>query len=165
MTQARHEEQQQEWFEVFFDLVFAVAVALWAERLSRETSLTAYLRTGGVLLPIWWVWLGQTAFATRFPAGSLTIQALSIVQVIGVGTFTADLSATGLFAVTEALPAEGALAPIALDLPDGQPATEVIAVVIRRAQSPERGVALQFVAADDPFRERLDRYLARTAKI
>src|SRR5438105_2800542 len=87
------------------------------------------------------------------------------MRLDGVGTFTADLSATGLFAVTEALPAEGALARIALDLPDGQPATEVIAVVIRRAQSPERGVALQFVAADDPFRERLDRYLARAAKV
>src|SRR5205814_8614061 len=80
-----------EWFELFFDLVFAVAVALWAERLAHEASLLTYLRAGGYLLPIWWVWLGQTAFATRFPAGSLTVQALSIVQVIAVGVMATQL--------------------------------------------------------------------------
>lgn len=85
MTAGASDQKQQEWFEVFFDLVFAVAVSLWAEGLARDPSLLAYARSGGYLLPIWWVWLGQTAFATRFPAGSPTTQALSIVQVIGVG--------------------------------------------------------------------------------
>src|SRR5213593_802544 len=91
MTPAEPEQKQQEWFELFFDLVFAVAVALWAERLAREPSLMAYVRGGGYLLPIWWVWLGQTAFATRFPAGSLQAQALSIAQVIGVGVMATQL--------------------------------------------------------------------------
>lgn len=84
MTAGDSDQKQQEWFEVFFDLVFAVAVSLWAERVAEEPSLLAYARNGGYLLPIWWVWLGQTAFATRFPAGSPAAQALSIVQVIGV---------------------------------------------------------------------------------
>src|SRR5207237_4359196 len=85
------DQKQQEWFEVFFDLVFAVAVALWAERLTRESSLLSYARAGGYLLPIWWVWLGQTAFATRFPAGSPGTQALSITQVVGVGVMATQL--------------------------------------------------------------------------
>jgi hypothetical protein len=75
-------------------------------------------------------------------------------------TVTTDLSATGLFALAEDPPEEGALARVALHLPDGQPAAELIAVVIRRAYSPERGVALQFAAAPDSFRARLDLYLA-----
>src|SRR5258708_23426579 len=79
------DHKQQEWFEVFFDLVSAVAVSLWAEQLAKELTLAAYVRSGRSLLAIWWVWLGQTVFATRFPAGSRTIEALSIVQVIAVG--------------------------------------------------------------------------------
>jgi low temperature requirement protein LtrA len=85
------DQKQQEWFEVFFDLVFAVAVSLWAERIAREPSVASYARSAGYLLPIWWVWLGQTAFATRFPAGSRTTQALSIVQVIAVGVMATQL--------------------------------------------------------------------------
>ena len=37
---------------------------------------------------------GQTAFATRFPAGSRTVQALSIVQVVSVGLIFDSLSTT-----------------------------------------------------------------------
>ena len=84
------DQKQQEWFEVFYDLVFAVAVALWAERVGQEPTVAAYARSAGFLLPIWWVWLGQTVFATRFPAGSMTVQALSIMQVIAVGVMAAQ---------------------------------------------------------------------------
>src|SRR4051794_5547275 len=41
------------------------------------------------------------------------------LRLDGFGTFTTDLSATGLFAAAESLPAEGTLARFALDLPDG----------------------------------------------
>jgi low temperature requirement protein LtrA len=85
------DQKQQEWFEVFFDLVFAVAVSLWAERRAQEQSLGAYALSSLYLLPIWWVWLGQTVFATRFPAGAPSTQALSIVQVIGVGVMATQL--------------------------------------------------------------------------
>jgi low temperature requirement protein LtrA len=86
-----NEPQQPEWFEVFFDLIFAVAVAFWAERVATEPTLGAYARGASYLVPIWWVWLGQTAFATRFPAGSRTVQALSIVQVVSVGLMASQL--------------------------------------------------------------------------
>jgi len=85
------ELQQQEWFEVFFDLVFAVAVAFWADRVAQEPSAAAYARSAAYILPIWWVWLGQTTFVTRFPAGSLGMQALSIAQVIAVGVMSISL--------------------------------------------------------------------------
>jgi hypothetical protein len=82
------------------------------------------------------------------------------MRLDGVGTFTMDLGAAGLFAITESLPAEGSLMRVELDLPDAQPAAQATAVVIRRAQFPERGVALQLVDADDSFRARVDRYLS-----
>src|SRR5256885_2789042 len=46
------------------------------------------------------------------------------MRLDGFGTFTTDLSATGLFVVAEKLPAEGAMGRIALDLPDGAPPAE-----------------------------------------
>src|SRR5258708_36244774 len=75
------DHKQQEWFEVFFDLVFAVAVSLWAEQLAKEPTLAAYVRSGRSLLAIWWVWLGQTGFRARFPAGAPTVQGLSLRPV------------------------------------------------------------------------------------
>ena len=91
MSPIHDEPQQPEWFEVFFDLMFAVAVSFWAERVAGEPTIGGYARGAGYLVPIWWVWLGQTVFATRFPAGSRTVQALSIIQVVSVGLMASQL--------------------------------------------------------------------------
>jgi hypothetical protein len=82
------------------------------------------------------------------------------LRLDGRETVTTDVSATGLSALEEVLAPEGTLMRVALQLPDEQPAAELIGVVIRREEGPERGLALQFAGADDSFRARLDKYLA-----
>jgi low temperature requirement protein LtrA len=71
--------------------VFAVAVAIWADRVARDQTLASYLQSSGYLLPIWWVWLGQAVFATRFPADSTAARVLALIQVVGVGVMSTQL--------------------------------------------------------------------------
>jgi hypothetical protein len=82
------------------------------------------------------------------------------LTVEGRACATADLSAAGLYAVTQEQFDEGTLVRMTLQLPDQQPPAGFIAVVVRRSEHPEHGIAVQFAAADDSFRARLDAYLA-----
>src|SRR5438034_4566343 len=73
-----------------------------------------------------------------------------------------NLSASGLFIQTEAPPAIDQIVQVILELPDGKPPAEVQGIVLHRVL-PENGAApgagVQFIAADDEFRARLDAYL------
>ncbi len=87
------ETQSDEWFDLFFDLVFAVAVALWAGRLAEDPTVSAYAWGVAELFPIWWLWLGQTVFAARFPANRPTNRLLALAVVVAVGIMSTALVA------------------------------------------------------------------------
>jgi hypothetical protein len=75
-----------------------------------------------------------------------------------------NLSGTGLFIQTEAPPEIDQIVQVILELPDGKPAAEVQAIVLRRVlpgPGATAGAGVQFIAADDEFRGRLDAYLER----
>jgi low temperature requirement protein LtrA len=87
------ETESDEWFDLLFDLVFAVAIALWAERLADHPTMAAWARGVAALFPIWWVWLGQTVFAARFPVDRPTGRLLALAVVVAVGIMSTDLVA------------------------------------------------------------------------
>ncbi|MFN2549578.1 MAG: PilZ domain-containing protein [Myxococcales bacterium] len=73
-----------------------------------------------------------------------------------------NLSASGMFIETDAPPAVDQIVHVILELRDGKPPLEVQGIVLHRvvagtAATP--GVGVQFIAADDSFRARLDAYL------
>lgn len=75
-----------------------------------------------------------------------------------------NLSASGLFIESEAPPEIDQIVQVILELPDGQPPLEVQGIVLHRvlpggAAAPGAGV--QFIAADDAFRARLDAHLEK----
>jgi low temperature requirement protein LtrA len=83
------------WFEVFFDLIFAVAVAFWAEEVAHKPTLSEYLRSLAYLLPIWWIWVGDTVYATRFGDEVPRTRVLALVQVLCVGVMSTYLLEEG----------------------------------------------------------------------
>jgi hypothetical protein len=83
------------------------------------------------------------------------------VRMDGVETATADVSATGFFVLAGPPPAQDAVVRLAVELPDGKPAAEVLGVVVRRT---EEGAAVQIVRADDEFRARFDAWLEGRAR-
>lgn len=54
------------WLELYYDLVFAVAITELSIGFSGELSLSGFLKFVGLFVPIWWAWVGHTVYATRF---------------------------------------------------------------------------------------------------
>ena len=63
----RHAEgRKATWFELFFDLVFVVAVAQLSGAYAHHYDLGGALVFALAFLAMWWCWLGHTFHATRF---------------------------------------------------------------------------------------------------
>ncbi len=73
--------------------MFAVAVALWAERLADHPTMGAWAKGVAQLVPIWWLWLGQTVFAARFPVHGPRNRLLALAVVVAVAIMSTELVA------------------------------------------------------------------------
>ncbi len=60
------DERHATWLELFFDLVFVVAVAQLADGLAADPSLHGFLIFAGLFVAVWWAWVGYTFYADRF---------------------------------------------------------------------------------------------------
>jgi low temperature requirement protein LtrA len=74
-------ERHVTWLELFYDLVFVVAVSQVATPLSEHYTLAGVLRFAVFFLLVWWAWLGHTVFATRFDTDDAVQRALTLIQV------------------------------------------------------------------------------------
>ncbi|MFN6566001.1 low temperature requirement protein A [Dendronalium sp. ChiSLP03b] len=60
------EERHATWLELFYDLVFVVAVSQLAHNLAGDISLSGWFGFVVLFIPIWWSWIGTTLYANRF---------------------------------------------------------------------------------------------------
>jgi hypothetical protein len=63
---AEEREMHATWLELFYDLVFVAAISQLAGNLSRDYSLKGLLHFTVLFVPVWWAWIGQTFYLTRF---------------------------------------------------------------------------------------------------
>jgi PilZ domain len=80
---------------------------------------------------------------------------------------TLNVSGSGMFVRTEEPPEIDQIVQLVLAFPDGAPPAQAQAIVLRQVQpgaGQTAGVGVQFIAADDDFRERLDQYLESLQK-
>jgi low temperature requirement protein LtrA len=61
-------ERHATWTELFFDLVFVVAVAELGALLHDDPTLTGALRCAGLFVPVWWVWI---CFTVPYPSAAM----------------------------------------------------------------------------------------------
>lgn len=78
------------WLELFFDLIFVAAVAQVGEPLANEFTLAGLFRYTFLFLLIWWSWLGNTMFSTRFESDDTLQRALTLVQVFAAAVMAAN---------------------------------------------------------------------------
>ena len=81
------DERHATWLELFFDLVFVVAVAQLADGLAEDPSLHGFLIFAGLFVPVWWAWVGYTFYADRFdtddpPHRVLMLMGMFLVAVL-----------------------------------------------------------------------------------
>lgn len=78
------DERRATWLELFFDLVFVVAVAELGNVLSDDATLGGFLRFLALFVPVWWAWAGFTFYANRFDTDDLVYRLLIFVAMFAV---------------------------------------------------------------------------------
>ena len=64
-------ERRATWLELFFDLVFVVAITQLSSQLVLDHSTGGFLRFAGLFVPVYVAWQGYMAYATRFDTDDL----------------------------------------------------------------------------------------------
>jgi len=88
------------WTELFFDLIFAAAIAQLSGPLSQDYSLYGIARFAFLLALIFLAWFGYTTFSTQFGVDDVVERALIVVQVFLVAVMAAN--ATDMFGSRDA---------------------------------------------------------------
>lgn len=79
------------WLELFYDLVFVVAVSQLAHKLSDHLSLSGYLGFVLLFIPVWWSWIGATFYANRFDVDDLGERLLTAIQMLGIAAMAVNV--------------------------------------------------------------------------
>ncbi len=82
-------ERHPTWLELFYDLVFVVAISKLSSTLATDVSWAGFGRFALLFVPIWWAWVGQTFYLTCFDTDDLrqrlnTIAQMAFVAVLAV---------------------------------------------------------------------------------
>ena len=80
-------ERHASWLELFFDLVFVLAVAQVARILAENTDTGGILRYAALFIPVWWSWVGYTFYADRFETDEAAYRILMFSGMLAVSAF------------------------------------------------------------------------------
>ena len=78
------EERHATWLELFFDLVFVVAIAQLSHELVVDHSTDGFLRFAGLFVPVWVAWQGFSFYADRFDTDDLVFRSSYLAAMIAV---------------------------------------------------------------------------------
>lgn len=78
------EGRKATWFELFFDLVFVVAVAQLASAYAHHYHVAGAAQFAAAFLAMWWCWLGHTFHGTRFDRDLPRQRRLGFAQISAV---------------------------------------------------------------------------------
>ncbi|MEU4474844.1 low temperature requirement protein A [Micromonospora sp. NPDC023888] len=79
------------WLELFFDLVFVVAVLRLAQRLVGDPSVRGVLVFAGLISVVWWLWFSFSYFADLFDDDQPPSRLAQLTAMLGVLTLAASL--------------------------------------------------------------------------
>ncbi|MEA5619383.1 low temperature requirement protein A [Cronbergia sp. UHCC 0137] len=86
-----HEQRRATWLELFYDLVFVVAIAELAHNLSQDVSWWGLISFVALFVPIWWCWLGATFYATLFDTDDLGDRLLTLLQMMIIAALSVNV--------------------------------------------------------------------------
>lgn len=90
-TESAEEHRHATWLELFYDLVFVVAVSQVAHNLSADVSLSGFFGFAFLFMPIWWAWIGTTLYANRFDTDDVGYRLLTGVQMLAVAALAVNV--------------------------------------------------------------------------
>jgi low temperature requirement protein LtrA len=90
------EERRASWLELFFDLVFALAIAELSRELVLDHSLGGFAQFAGLFVPVWVAWQGYMAYADRFDSDDLAFRIAyfaAMLAIAGMAVLIPDVAA------------------------------------------------------------------------
>jgi low temperature requirement protein LtrA len=74
---ADESDRHSTWTELFYDLVFVVAVAAVGHRFTEDVSWRGLSEFSLLFLVVWYSWMGYTVYADRFNSDDLIQRAFT----------------------------------------------------------------------------------------
>src|SRR5688572_15223030 len=84
-------ERHASWLELFFDLVFVLAVAQLAHILTEHADFGGLLKYVALFVPLWWSWVGFTFYADRFESEEAAYRILTFAGMLAVAALSLTL--------------------------------------------------------------------------
>ncbi len=85
------EDRHASWLELFFDLVFVLAVTQVADALDHDLSPAGFLHFVLVFLPLWWGWVGFSFYVSRFPREDNIVRLLMLAAMLAVAALSTNV--------------------------------------------------------------------------
>ena len=79
------------WLELFYDLVFVVAISQLAHKLNGDVSWHGFIRFIALFVPLWWTWIGTTFYANRFDSDDLGHRILMGCQMLAIAALAVNV--------------------------------------------------------------------------
>ena len=84
-------ERRATWLELFFDLIFVVAIAQLAHIYQEDFTLVGLAKLALLFIPVWWCWIGATFYDTRFDNDGLVDRLITLLQMAIAATMAANI--------------------------------------------------------------------------
>ncbi|HTX12765.1 MAG TPA: low temperature requirement protein A [Solirubrobacteraceae bacterium] len=85
------EQRHATWFELFFDLVFAAAVAQLGAPLVHEPSAAVFARFAALFVVVVWAWVLYTLYANRFDTDDLIFRLAKSGAMLAIAAIAVNL--------------------------------------------------------------------------
>ncbi len=89
--ECEEEERRATWLELFFDLIFVVAIAQLAHNFKSDFSFLGFAKLALLFVPVWWCWIGATFYDTRFDNDGLVDRLITLWQMAIAATMAANI--------------------------------------------------------------------------
>lgn len=74
-------ERRATWLELFYDLVFVIAIFQLSHVLSKNFSFDSVLSFVLLFIPIWWIWTGSTTYNNRFETDDFSHRVFTFLKI------------------------------------------------------------------------------------
>lgn len=91
INEENEEERKATWLELFYDLIFVVAIAELSHSLSKDVSVEGFVGFVALFIPIWFCWLGATFYATLFDTDDIRDRLLTLLQMMIVAALAVNV--------------------------------------------------------------------------
>jgi low temperature requirement protein LtrA len=84
-------ERHASWLELFFDVVFVVAIAQLAHELVEDHSLRGFVVFGALFLPVFIAWQGFTFYADRFDTDDVVFRLAIFAAMLAIAALAVQI--------------------------------------------------------------------------